>query len=45
MNRGGLQSPDEPVLKWENAMRSILLMLLGVPLPIILLLAFCTHHF
>jgi hypothetical protein len=26
-------------------MRSILLMLLGVPLPIILLLAFCTHHF
>jgi len=25
--------------------RSILLMLLGVPLPIILLLAFCTHHF
>jgi hypothetical protein len=27
------------------AMRSILLMLLGVPLPIILLLAFCTHHF
>jgi hypothetical protein len=28
-----------------HAMRSILLMLLGVPLPIILLLAFCTHHF
>jgi len=26
-------------------MRSILLMLLGVPLPIILLLALCTHHF
>jgi len=26
-------------------MRSILLMLFGVPLPIILLLAFCTHHF
>jgi hypothetical protein len=26
-------------------MRSILLMFLGVPLPIILLLAFCTHHF
>jgi len=25
-------------------MRSILLMLLGVPLPIILLLALCTHH-
>ncbi len=26
-------------------MRSILLLFLGVPLPIILLLAFCTHHF
>lgn len=26
-------------------MRSILLGLLGVPIPIILLLAFCTHHF
>jgi len=26
-------------------MRSILLMFLGVPIPIILLLAFCTHHF
>jgi len=26
-------------------MRSILLMFLGVPLPIILLLALCTHHF
>jgi hypothetical protein len=31
--------------KEARAMRSILLMLLGVPLPIILLLAFCTHHF
>lgn len=31
--------------KGLHAMRSILLMLLGVPLPIILLLAFCTHHF
>jgi hypothetical protein len=31
---------------WRTpAMRSILLMFLGVPLPIILLLAFCTHHF
>jgi hypothetical protein len=28
-----------------KTMRSILLLLLGVPLPIILLLAFCTHHF
>jgi len=26
-------------------MRSILLFAIGVPLPIILLLAFCTHHF
>ncbi len=26
-------------------MRSILLFLVGVPLPIILLLALCTHHF
>jgi hypothetical protein len=25
--------------------RSILLMFLGVPIPVILLLAFCTHHF
>jgi hypothetical protein len=29
----------------RSIMRSILLMFLGVPLPIILLLAFCTHHF
>jgi hypothetical protein len=26
-------------------MRSILLWLIGIPLPIILLLALCTHHF
>jgi hypothetical protein len=26
-------------------MRSILLWLVGVPIPIILLLALCTHHF
>jgi len=25
-------------------MRSILLWAIGVPLPVILLLAFCTHH-
>jgi len=25
-------------------MRSILLWLIGIPIPIILLLAFCTHH-
>jgi len=26
-------------------MRSILLFMIGVPLPIILLLAMCSHHF
>lgn len=26
-------------------MRSILLWLIGIPIPIILLLALCTHHF
>jgi len=26
-------------------MRSIILWAIGIPLPIILLLAFCTHHF
>jgi hypothetical protein len=29
----------------EAVMRSIVLLALGVPIPIILLLAFCTHHF
>ena len=28
----------------ETIMRSILLLAIGIPLPIILLLAFCTHH-
>jgi hypothetical protein len=32
-------------LSTENHMRSVLLYLLGIPIPIILLLAFCTHHF
>jgi hypothetical protein len=27
------------------SVRSIFLYLLGIPIPIILLLAFCTHHF
>jgi hypothetical protein len=31
--------------KPEALMRSILLLAIGVPIPIILLLAFCTHHF
>jgi hypothetical protein len=29
----------------RSHMRSILLFAIGVPIPIILLLAFCTHHF
>jgi len=29
---------------WRTAMRSALLWLIGVPIPLILLLAFCTHH-
>ena len=29
----------------REIMRSILLWLIGIPLPIILLLAVCTHHF
>jgi hypothetical protein len=29
----------------EVFMRSVLLLVLGVPIPVILLLAFCTHHF
>jgi hypothetical protein len=32
-------------LRSSEAMRSLLLLVLGVPIPIILLLAFCTHHF
>ncbi len=34
-------------LEWgaENRMRSILLYFIGVPIPIILLLAMCSHHF
>jgi hypothetical protein len=29
----------------ESAMRSVILWAIGVPLPLILLLALCTHHF
>ena len=51
-----LRSKDVGTVAWANhsgaersdketvAMRSILLWLIGVPIPIILLLAFCTHH-
>lgn len=35
-----LRADDEETV----AMRSVLLWLIGVPIPIILLLAFCTHH-
>jgi hypothetical protein len=28
-----------------ESMRSILLWVIGIPIPIILLIAFCTHHF
>jgi hypothetical protein len=29
----------------EEKMRSLILLGLGAPIPLILLLAFCTHHF
>jgi hypothetical protein len=29
----------------EAVMRSIILWLIGIPIPIILLIALCTHHF
>jgi hypothetical protein len=38
----GLANPNHGL---GPTMRSILLALFGVPIPIILLLAFCTHHF
>jgi hypothetical protein len=31
--------------KETEVMRSILLWIIGIPIPIILLLALCTHHF
>jgi hypothetical protein len=31
--------------KESETMRSILLWLIGIPIPIILLIALCTHHF
>lgn len=36
--------PFRPLLK-EAIMRSILLYMIGIPIPIILLLAVFTHHF
>jgi hypothetical protein len=38
-------SPPGRAIVWSLAMRSILLWLIGIPIPIILLLALCTHHF
>jgi hypothetical protein len=35
--------PSRTLLR-RHVMRSVLLYLLGIPIPIILLLAFCTHH-
>lgn len=31
--------------KGSEKMRSILLYVIGIPIPIILLIALCTHHF
>ena len=39
LNIGKFNSPR------EVPMRSVLLFLIGVPVPVILLLALCTHHF
>jgi hypothetical protein len=33
-----------PFLTKERDMRSIIMLVLGVPIPLILLVAFCTHH-
>jgi len=33
-----------PTLKGFDMARGILLWMLGVPIPVILLLAMCTHH-
>jgi hypothetical protein len=37
--------PAATATQRERSMRSILLYFLGIPIPIILLLAMCTHHF
>jgi hypothetical protein len=41
MRRGARQSTDS---KESTVGRGILLWLLGVPIPVILLLAMCSHH-
>ena len=40
-----IETPNALVAMGGQKMRSILLYFLGIPIPIILLLAFCTHHF
>jgi hypothetical protein len=45
---GGVYGPGSDLgrdTRPEAFMRSILLFAIGIPVPIILLLAFCTHHF
>jgi hypothetical protein len=37
--------PPDRETRRRLVMRSILLWLIGIPIPIILLLALCTHHF
>jgi hypothetical protein len=43
--RRGRKSAERTVETPEEIMRSLIMLGLGVPIPIILLLAFCTHHF
>jgi hypothetical protein len=46
--QGEFSAPGRlPVIfsRMEPDMRSILLYVIGVPIPIILLVALCTHHF
>jgi hypothetical protein len=40
----GEEVSDFRIRDTEAEMRSVLLWLVGVPIPIILLLALCTHH-
>ena len=39
-----LARPDEPEAEGDLAMRSIVMLFLGIPIPVILLVAFCTHQ-
>jgi hypothetical protein len=50
-SHGTVRSADHSRIKFdistdqEKTMRSVLLWFIGVPIPLILLLALCTHHF